>query len=659
MDAYNYNLILGELCLLPNKNLDLNTEVPKLEEQVEQVEKVEEVEQVEKVPEVVVPEVVVPEVPEVVVPEVVVPEVVPEIAELSKLLETSEEDVLKIEKVQISQVNPTKKVFNQINFTKIEPLKLLKAPIKRMPIVMHGGKVNLDFTQINELIYNNPVHLSVITKYYYDNYNQIMNSDQIINVLVSFIYNEFTDPDVTKELESIITLEYIKAIPEMYTFNFRDKVMSDLLKICPDIKEKFAILDKNIKLLETPELSQKGGKKMNKRADNSNDKTVEEKIKNNINILSTFLKSKRTTKLSQKGGAVTLGEMYARILQFNALTPDEKKDKHNIREMQETTNIWVVELLEEKLATKIIRDDEYNIARYFLQKIDTANGANLEDIIRFVNANASILTLKDTDKIKIDLPNKIDKVNKYGTLKPSKITDQLKEYFNKKYLELLKLRNLSDLNKTKKPEDTTDPIQKLALVISEFKLQKGGQDKTIRLEKKLEETFEEKCFTSKQLGIFLRKAASYLRLQDKKLDDKDIIKIQKDITTLEEIEKDLIKNYKIFDNYVKIQSVYPDTSKREITIDHMNSVFDNNQRLFDNYGNINKQLFGQIETLEKYLDLKEVEDNKELNKLYDQQTGGKSFNTIKSYLKFNTQNDIEHFTSRSFQDIIKKIDEDD
>ena len=69
---------------------------------------------------------------------------------------------------------------------------------------------------------------------------------------------------------------------------------------------------------------------------------------------------------------------------------------------------------------------------------------------------------------------------------------------------------LRDLSKSKKTEESTDPIQKLALVISEFKSQTGGQEKT----KKLEDTFEEKWFTSKQLGIFLRKAGSFLKLQD-------------------------------------------------------------------------------------------------------------------------------------------------
>ena len=40
------------------------------------------------------------------------------------------------------------------------------------------------------------------------------------------------------------------------------------------------------------------------------------------------------------------------------------------------------------------------------------------------------------------------------------------------------------------------------------------------------------------------------------------------------------------------------------------------------------------------------------------QTGG-SFNNQKLYLKFNTQYDIEHFTSRNFQKILEEMKKDD
>jgi hypothetical protein len=192
MDAYNYNSLIRELCLLPNKNLDLQSnQIP------------EEVKSITPIPEV----------------------------------------------KPIQSISPIKKIssLDQRNYTIIEPIKPLQTLVKRQtiqPLVMKGGSVNLDFSQIISLVYNNPTQLKIIIKFYYDNYNQLINSKQIINVLISIIYNEFTDPELSKELTTIITPEYIKTIPEEYIFNFHDKVMGDLLKECADIKERFKILEK-------------------------------------------------------------------------------------------------------------------------------------------------------------------------------------------------------------------------------------------------------------------------------------------------------------------------------------------------------------------------------------------------------------------------------
>ena len=575
MDAYNYIKIIQELCLLPNKIIDFNAD-------------------------------------SIVIPKEVVKEEVKE-----EVKETKEE----VKEIKGGYKIKTLPVLNSSNYTLIEPLKLLTRSMK-------GGNVNLNFDQINTLVYNNSKHLSLITKFYYDNYKQIMNSNQIIMVLVSFIYNEFTDD--LKDVLSIITPEYIKSIPEMYVFNFTDKVMGDLLKECPNIKEKFNILDENIKVLETNE-NQKGGGKSNKRIDTSNDKTVEEKIKNNINILTTFLKSKRTNK--QLGGALAnLGEISRDIAAFTPTT-----DKMKIREMQEKSNMWVVELLEEKMAEKIIKDDEHNIARYYLQ----STNPGLKIIIDFLNDNASILTLKDDDRIKVNLPNQLPKTLNYGSSQPTYVTDKLKEYFNKKYDELLKIRALGENKENKVP---TEPLAKIQFILS----QKGG------LITKKNDEFEEKCFTSKQLGLFLRKVSLILRDSGKVIDDSDITSIQSDIEKLKQIEENLIKNYKIFENYIKIQDVYPDTGVKEITISHMKNVIDNNQQLFDSYGNINTELLDVIKKVERYSNIKEYFD--ELNEL--SQSGG-NFSNQKSYLKFNTQYDIEHFTARNFQKILEEMKKDD
>jgi hypothetical protein len=525
-----------------------------------------------------------------------------------------------------------KKNLNSKNYTIIEPLKLLTGPIKKTPLVMQGGKADLDFNQINTLVYNNPKHLTTIIKFYYDTYHSLINSEQLINTLVSIIYNEFTDPDLKNDLLSIITLDYIKSIPEMYKFNFHDKVMGDLLKECPNIKERLEILDQNILFLEN---KQKGGRSQ-KRIDTSYDKTVEEKIKNNINTLTTFLKSKSMSS-QQKGGAITLIDMENDITAFNVLPALDKNKKEKIREMEEKSNMWVVELLEGQLANKIIKDDEHNIARYYLQVNPNTTDPKINDILKFVNDNASILTLKDTDRIKVNIPNKIENINRYGSSKPTYVTDKLKEYFNKKYEELLKVRSLNE-NQEEKPKT---PLEQVQFILT----QKGGvNNKNI---------LEDNCFTSRQLSVFLKKVANYLSETGKKIDESDITTIQTDIDKLKEIEDNLIKNYKIFDNYIKIQEVFPDTSRKEITINHMKNVIDANQQLFDSYGNINTELLDVIDKVERYSNIKKDISSKELNELA-QQTGGK-FTSEKSYLKFNTQYDIEHFTARSFQKILDEM----
>ena len=627
MDAYNYNSLINELCLLPSSEINSDSTI-------EEVELVRE-------------------------------ELLDELKEESKP-EPKEEPKKVLE-------SPVKSQLNMNNYTFFETPQLLVGKIQRAPLVMNGGSDKLN--KILKL-YNNPPHLSVIIKHYYNNYNKVINSKDIINILVSLIYNEFIDSE--KELLSIITPEYIKTIPEMYKFNFKDKVMRDLKKACPGlasekhicttcaIQNKFDILDEQIANLQN---SQNGGsnkktskksnfdKKINKRIDTSVDKTVEEKIKNNIDILSTFLKSNKRV---QKGGFVTPANILTDINTFNALPPAQKKEKVKIREMQEKSNMWVVELLEQKLATKIIKDGEYNIARYYLKN----NNADptINRIIDFLNDNATILTLKDDDRIKINMPNPLDKVLRYDNLKKTMYTDQLKEYFNKKYQELLNLRDLS----SKKINESNNPLDKIKFILKD--VQTGGLllDKKCvescknekELEMKLENALEEKCFTSKQLGLFLKKVGSYLRMQNKTIDNSDITLINADIQNIEAIEKNLIKNYKIFNNYKKISEVYPDMHKKEVTLRHMEDVYNTNQQLFDQYGNVNENLLNVIKKVEKYSDLKKysemVDMTKELNEL--SQSGG-NFNSTKSYLNFNNEYDIEHFTSRSFRRILAEINE--
>ena len=96
--------------------------------------------------------------------------------------------------------------------------------------------------------------------------------------------------------------------------------------------------------------------------------------------------------------------------------------------------------------------------------------------------------------------------------------------------------------------------------------------------------------------------------------------------------------------------------KKEVTLRHMEDVYNTNQQLFDQYGNVNQELLDVIKKVEKYSELKDYAENvdmtKELNEL--SQSGG-GFNPTKSYLKFNSQYDIEHFTSRTFQRVLEEM----
>jgi hypothetical protein len=74
--------------------------------------------------------------------------------------------------------------------------------------------------------------------------------------------------------------------------------------------------------------------------------------------------------------------------------------------------------------------------------------------------------------------------------------------------------------------------------------------------------------------------------------------------------------------------------------------------LFDDYGNVNIRIIDLIKNLEKYKEVKEAINSKEINSL-SQLGGGKS------YMKFNNFNDVEHFTTRTFQKILEEIKEDE
>ena len=148
----------------------------------------------------------------------------------------------------------------------------------------------------------------------------------------------------------------------------------------------------------------------------------------------------------------------------------------------------------------------------------------------------------------------------------------------------------------------------------------------------------------------------YFKSINKSMNQADIGAIEIDIETLKRIEKDLLKNNTLFNNYRKIQEVYPDKLYNNITIQHLQSIEDTNSQIIDQYGKVNTNVINTIKALEQYTNAKEIEEDakkypnleKELDQLI--QSGGGN----KPYMKFNNFHDVEYFTSRSFSDFIDK-----
>jgi len=564
---------------------------------------------------------------------------------------------------------PKKQLFNPRNYTIIEQPKLLTRRLITPKFQTGGSKSRKQ--EITKLLLNSNDNILVdIAMYYFynvkDNGNpKILNGSDIINIMVSFIYNEFTESDM--EFEKIINPEYIKTIPEMYVFNFTDKVKSDLQKDVPNYETKINVLNENVDLLKKIVYYN-----MEKQSGGKIDKTIDEKINKNIENISTFLKTQSIKKHNvQKGGAVSPGQMLAEILEYQAL-PNPTKD--NTRHIKDNTNIWVVELLEQKLASKEIRDNQYNIARFYLT-IPVPSSVDRR-VIDFINDNASMLTLEDNDRIKDKIPNEI-KVEKLGNVTRGAYTNKLQEYFNKKYQNLLDIQN-ANFDNMKKTQEPTTELGKIKLILS----QSGGSklkmwekcvlNYNINKEKGINtnyncgpkpkdneylnaEDLEETCFTSKQYTIFLRKMVGYFKSINKSMNEADITVIENDIETLKRIEKDLLKNNTLFNNYRKIEEVHPDKLYKNITIQHLQNIEDSNSQIIDQYGKVNTNIINTIKALEKYTEAKEIEEEakkypnleKELNQLT--QAGGGN----KSLLKFNNFHDVEYFVSRGFEKFTK------
>ena len=554
------------------------------------------------------------------------------------------------EEIPLPKKEESINILNLKNYTIIEPIKKLTS-YRRINIKgnikgnMKGGSNKTTKEKIRNLLLNSDDNIlaNIMTYYYYSEDHKILNGTDIINIMISIIYTLLINPEL--QFSEILSSKYIESIPEIYRFNFNDKVMKDLGE---DIS-KIEILNENVnelkkilynnmsdsQKLQNPTNIQQTGGKSSKNQNKFNDKTVEEKIQKNIANISAFLKTNSNKPQKQFGGSVSPAEMLVSIMNFNNLPDPKPKDK--ISEIKNLANNWVVELIQQNIATKEIRDDQYKIARFYI----TAD-ANVVDkkVLDFINDNASILTLKDDDRIKSSVPNQIT-VAKIGNAKRGNITDKLEEHFKKKYQELLDRQNAN----YEEIKDRQKKYPTLQVVIDSLR-QRGGSN----------EELEEKCFTSKQYTLFLKKMANYIKLNGKRLDESSIEEIQKEIETLDKIEKRFVEINKLFNNYVKIYEALPTNSRNNVTLEHIESINTENKDLLDTYGKVNYRVINTIKTIEKYSELLDAREEaskypnlkKEMDRM--EQSGG---GQMKSYMKFNTQ-DVEYFVSRSFAEFVEK-----
>ena len=564
-----------------------------------------------------------------------------------------EEPVLKEEPVPkeqpVTKEEPVPKksqiILNPKNYTLIQPIQKL-TNYQRKRLIMKGGSSKSTKQKIRNLLLNSDDNIlaNLMTYYYYNEDHKILNGTDIINIMISIMYTLLINPEL--QFSKILSSKYIESIPEMYKFNFNDKVMKDL---GADIS-KIEILNENVnelkkilynnmsdsqKLQNSTNIQQTGGKSQ-KHVNKFNDKTVEEKIQKNIANISTFLKTNSNKPQKQFGGSISPPEMLVSIINFENLP--NPKPKEEVSKLKNLANIWVVELMQQNFVTKEIRDDQYKIARFYINNVP--NKPVDKKVIDFINDNASILTLKDDDRIKSSAPNPIT-IAKIGNAKRGNITDKLEEHFKKKYQELLDRQNAN----YEEIKDRQNKYPTLQLVIESLR-QRGGSN----------EELEEKCFTSKQYTLFLKKMGNYIKSNGKRLDESSIAEIQKEIETLDKIEKRFVEINKLFNNYVKIYEALPVNSRNNVTLEHIESINTENKDLLDTYGKVNYRVINTIKAIEKYSELLDAREEAskypnlktEMNRT--EQSGG---GQMKSYMKFNTQ-DVEYFVSRSFAEFVEK-----
>ncbi len=591
------------------------------------------------------------------------------------------------------------------NINNISQVKTLTTRIMVPKKVMTGGGnsgIVISIDKINNAL-NLGMHFVELFKYYFYNYTEliegevlpkILTIEELLLVISVILYVKINKVDF-KTLEEIVDPKFINNIPEPFKYNLYDIVYDDLIKIITpeqynNIKENIIsvkkillkLKTKNNKNFEIPSKKnylisiynlQDGGKinrkktkgytnsKTNKRVEN---KTVEERIEEKINKLSTYLKQNTV----QRGGALTIAEKLVIINRIDTAinnflvysgaipppagppivlwTPDQIKREEE--KINRDVNTYASELIDSGIVTKEIEDNEFGIARFYLQKVNEAytpmQQATLDAIILFINNRANTLSFKNRPITGTQVPKPTVVYKLKSTQKPN-VSEKLKEYFNKKYERLQLFNSLAENNK----KEVKDVVEKIRRIVTG---QTGGGEDLI-----------ESYFTSKQYDKLYDSIKEYLSGQDKKIDQTQLTIFYDDIKAVKEIEEKLRHTNKIFQNYKKLMDEFNVDLTNDITVAHMEKVLDKNKHLIDKYGNINRKTIDLVKSLETMIEFKNTNDYKEAKKtmeiaedldelIYKQSGGG-----IKGGLRFGNLGE-EYFTTKTFQKVLNEINDD-
>jgi len=549
----------------------------------------------------------------------------------------------------------------------VQPTVQPTEPINNQAGGTNSLGINISIDKINNVLYKNCTSIHQITKYYYENEsNKILNGHELILVLVSFKYCEFIEKKV-ENIQEIITSQFINTIPEKFKFNFYDMVSKEinndtLIKLINKqaniIKniiyslqvQKQSSIDENLNNYNISSLiiyvsTQDGGasKKNNKY------QTVDVKIDEKVRRLSEYLKSKNK-KYIQRGGGFNNNQQN-KIDEINSITTpliklitsstskDSAKDIE--KQLINYSNIWSIELVDLNLATKDIQDNKFGIAEFKLNIhpdiTDLKDKNELNAILNIVNDFANVLNFGKREHK--PFMNQIT-ISSIGKAKPSYITDKLQKYFSTRYEKLQKLK----LDNTPNKKLVTNIIDELKSILH---IQTGGINNSDELLDDL--------FTSKQYRKFIQKLSQNLSTNNNKIDQKQLEEFNNDIKNLEELEKKLINYNKIFKYYKVINDEYTINIKKDMTINHIKQVIEDNKHLIDQYGNYNKNVIELVKSIEKYMllqdNIDEVKKYPDMNQVVDellQQKGG-NYSLEKKYGVFN---DHEYFTSDTFKKIL-------